>query len=509
MAEDEKQIQGKPEKMTDLEKKRNRHPVIYILSVILLIVIAVTFVGAPVIDDAVTRGDNAISFGKYGDKDIEFAQGNFFSRQREIIGQQINHDQNGNSQNWKWEAYQVWRGAFERTVVHTGMLSECETNKTFITDDQLNKVIIEGGPFTVNGEFDVDAYEETPSYKKQEIRRDFRENTLKEYYLTDYIYGNKTSDQESDMIMDILKNQRTFQLVFFPFDRISDDEVKAYGEKNKNLFRKVGLAKITLDSESDAKAVLKQLKDDPNAFSDIAKNQSKDVYADNGGDMGMIYYYSLKDEFQDDAQLNNVFGLAKDGISGIVKSGDSFLIYKCTAPAVDANLDSVDAVTTIKSYMNRFERGIMEDKAMKVAEDFRVNAAKDGIYQAASLAGVSVYETEPFGINYGGFNYFSQIRLVQGDLDIRSAQYNKDFFIQAFSVNKDEYTKPVILDRGVVVLKYIDEKVPEDDLLATFGLYYPQIQSQYAQNDIAVHFLKSDKLKDNFVKTFDKYFKFE
>ena len=161
------------------EKKNSRHPVLYIFSVLLLIVIAVTFVGAPVVGDAVRGTSGSISFGKYGKEDIEFSQNGYFAQQREILGQQIKPD--GDSQNWKWDLYRVWRGAFERTVVHVGILSEVESNKTYISQEQLNKLIIQHGPYQNNGEFDVEAYQNTPSYKREEFRKDFKENLLKEY----------------------------------------------------------------------------------------------------------------------------------------------------------------------------------------------------------------------------------------------------------------------------------------------------------------------------------------
>ena len=154
MAEKEKQL----EKMTaEREKQNSRHPWLYIFSVILLIVIAVTFVGAPVVGDAVRGTTSSISFGKYGKEDIEFSQNGYFAQQREILGQQIKPE--SDSANWKWDMYRVWRGAFERTVVHVGILDEVKSNKTHISQEQLNKLIIENGPYQVNGEFDVELYQ--------------------------------------------------------------------------------------------------------------------------------------------------------------------------------------------------------------------------------------------------------------------------------------------------------------------------------------------------------------
>lgn len=493
------------EKLTDQEKKNQKHPVLYIFSVILLVVIAVTFIGGPVVDDAVSGGVSSISFGSYGNDEIEFAPGNYFSQQRELLGQQVRET---DTANWKWEMYRVWRGAFERTVVHVGMLAEVEANNTYITNDRLNTLIIENGPYQEDGEFSVEIYENTPANQRESIRRDFKENILKEYYLSDYLYGNKTAPAEHDYTFGICGNERSVQIVLFPFDRLAQEDVNKYAKENGELFRKINISKITLNSESDAKKVLEMVKKSPDTFADTAKAQSVDVFAENGGEMGSVFCYTLRGEI-DDADADAVFALGANQVSEIIRSGSSYVIYRCNSPAVEADLTDSDVVSAVKTYIARYERGMVEDKAMAAAQKFTADCSKDGIYAAAAAAGVTVYETEPFVVNYGALNYFKGVRVTQGELDLRSAQYNKDFFIQAFSIKGNEVSKPVILNNGVVVMKLVAESAPDASFTEVVKTYGPQIDAQYAENDIAVHFLKSGKLKDNFQSTFDKYFVFE
>ena len=487
------------------EKKIGQHPWLYLFSVILLIVIAVTFVGAPVVGDAVRGTTGSISFGKYGKEDIEFSQNGYFAQQREILGQQIKPE--GDSSSWKWDMYRVWRGAFERTVVHVGILDEVKSNKTHISQEQLNSLIIKHGPYQSNGEFDVELYQNTPSYKREEFRKDFKENLLKEYYLSDYVLGQKSAEAEKDYTYGLMKNQRSFHLMFFPLDRIPDADLTAYAQQNAKNFKRIGLSKITLSSESDAKKVLKMVQADPESFAETAKAQSTDVFAEGGGAMGTSYSYELKSEFSD-ADLDKILALAQGAVSDIIKSGNDYVIYRCTTAATDPDLSSADTIRAIKNYVNRYERGFVEDKAVAAAETFIKDAQAEGIYGAASKAGISVYTTEPFCINYGAVNYFAQVRVQQGELDLKPAMYSKDFFIQAFSIKGEEYSKPVILNNGVIVLQLIEESSP-DDIDQAVALYGQQIDGQIAETDIVNYFLTSDKLKDNFHQTFSKYFTFE
>ena len=353
----------------------------------------------------------------------------------------------------------------------------------------------------------MEAYQNTPSYKREEFRRDFKENLLKEYYISDYLLGQKSADAEKEYTYGLMKNQRSFHLMFFPMDRISDADLTAYAQQNPKNFKRVGLSKITLSSESDAKKVLKMVQADPESFAETAKAQSTDVFAENGGAMSVSYSYELKSEFSD-TDLDKILTLAQGAVSDIIKSGNDYVIYRCTSAAADPDLTSADTLRAVKNYVNRYERGFVEDKAVNAAETFIKNAQTDGIYGAASKAGISVYTTEPFGINYGAVNYFSQVRVEQGDLDLSSAMYSKDFFIQAFTIKGEEYSKPVILNSGVVVLQLAEES-ERDDIDKAVELYGSQIDGQIAETDIVNYFLTSDKLKDNFHQTFNKYFTFE
>jgi len=229
--------------------------------------------------------------------------------------------------------------------------------------------------------------------------------------------------------------------------------------------------------------------------------------AERGGAMGVSYSYELKSEFND-ADLDKILALAQGAVSDIIKSGNDYVIYRCTAAAFDPDMASADTIRAVKNYVNRYERGFVEDKAVNVAETFIKDAQTDGIYGAASKAGVSVYTTEPFGVNYGAVNYFSTVRVQQGELDLTSAMFSKDFFIQAFSIKGEEFSKPIILATGVAVLQ-LAEETQRDDIDEAVKMYGNQIDGQIAETDIINYFLTSDKLTDNFHQTFSKYFTFE
>ncbi|MQY77211.1 MAG: hypothetical protein GH155_06225, partial [Spirochaeta sp.] len=147
----------------DIEKKRQSHPFLYIFSVIILIVILVTFVGGPALSRYASRG--SIVFGSYMGKPIEFVPGNFLSRQKDLLAEQLRQQES--DQNIEIQAYRVWRGAFDQTILHTAFLYEAEKSKSWVSQDRLDKTLITAGPYTVDGVFSEERYQNTPNTERE------------------------------------------------------------------------------------------------------------------------------------------------------------------------------------------------------------------------------------------------------------------------------------------------------------------------------------------------------
>ena len=64
-----------------------RHPFLYIFSVVVLVIIVVTFVGAPAVTSM--SPSSRLVFGSYAGQEITYRPGNFFARQYESIAQGI------------------------------------------------------------------------------------------------------------------------------------------------------------------------------------------------------------------------------------------------------------------------------------------------------------------------------------------------------------------------------------------------------------------------------------
>ena len=159
------------------ERKR-KHPLVYVFSVFLLLIIVVSFVGGPILSRL--GGNKPIVFGSYGGEEIDFVSGNYLSRQRDILYDQM---QDTSSQSYEWQAYQVWKGAYDRTVIHTAYLQESESSGFFISDNRIDELLLTSGPYMDNGVFSETRYRNTPNSERYRYRSLYREEYTHQQYL--------------------------------------------------------------------------------------------------------------------------------------------------------------------------------------------------------------------------------------------------------------------------------------------------------------------------------------
>lgn len=494
------------EPKTEAEKKRKNKPILYLFSVVLLVIIVVTFIGGPVAGN-VSQGDRLI-FGSYGDREIEFRYGNYFAQQTQILSEQVRSS--GRSTNMISEAYQVWRGAFERSVVHAGILYRTDNAGLTISEDLIDQRLTEYGPYIEGGEFSEERYRNTPNSEKLTTRKLFRESLKEEQYREDLFDNTLTHPGELEFIKSMSENERSFRYVSYSFDDYPEEEVISFGQENTDLFRRIKLSKITINtSREEADAVLNQLEENPGRFEELARNQSSDIYAEKGGEMEWQYYYELEREFPSEDALDEIFSLTPGELSGIVPDEDETLwrIYRCESPAMSPDFEAEETAGVVRQYMVRYEAGIIEDYLVEKAGSFIADARDTGFIDASISAGLQVEGTEYFPLNYGNSYFFKPVRPMNPDSGaLSTAPYSEQFFMEAFSLEEGEISEPVVLDRNVLVMEPANIRNSPEEELAQLENYYSYIEREIREEDMSNHFLTSDRFEDNFDPVFTRYF---
>ena len=108
---------------------------------------------------------------------------------------------------------------------------------------------------------------------------------------------------------------------------IPEEEIQKYYEENKSLFitpPQYHLRQMTFSSQEEAEVVLKRLYLGED-FAQLAKDNSKDSYASQGGDLGWVSESSLPPEAKE------VLSSLKDkplAITPVIKVGENYYIYQ-------------------------------------------------------------------------------------------------------------------------------------------------------------------------------------
>ncbi len=481
-----------------LEKRHEMHPALYIFSVVILVVIVVTFVGSPVAGRL--SNYSSIPFGYYDGREIAYAPGNYFAQQYEAIQRQ-NQSSGTNQQQTEADIYSALYQAFQATAVHVAVLEQAGQAGMVISEKALDKALTRYPAYLDDtGNFSEQLYNQTSVADRATTRKLERENMIASQYYTDVATEVKTSPQELAFVTAMGADERKFQFVSWLFTAFPDSEVGSYGEANRSKFVKEKVSVITItSSERDAQEIRKKLTDTPTRFAELAKSLSKDSYASAGGDMGLRYEWELEQELEQKDQAGTILALKAGEVSPVLKGATGWTIWRCDAEAVQPDFADAATLTAVRSYLDRYEKGKVEDWFVAQGQKFARRAAEVGFDAAAREEKLAVDTTSFFPINLQGVFALSPLTATPESATPYSASYSEDFFHRAFSLGRDQASsQPIVLDDQVLVLHLsAEQKMPAQNE-SVMPQLLASIANQSLQYDLQQQLLGGNHLKSEF-----------
>lgn len=490
-------------------KPHHGNPFVYFGTVVILIITVIAFVVAPSMGSGGGSG-STLSFGSWNGKAIAFAQGGYFADQVQQVKNQMEaqgYTDNGD----QYFAYQVWRRAFENTAIHFALLDISKESGMAISEGSLDAKMAQDPAFVENGAFSRRKYREASASYKSNIRSSIRDSYMKDRFVADTV-SVFPSTAETDFIKSMALAQRSVEYVAFPFSAYPDSAKLDFARNNAASFRKIRLSRITITSNvKEAGEVLSRVKAGSLSFEDAAKNYSKDAVASKGGDLGSRYAWELKGDFKDATALEAVFRLPLGAFSEVYESvSGSWVFYRIDDTVSEPEYASADLVRTVTEYINRYEKGLIEDYAVKTAEDFAAAAQADFVGTAASRS-LSVKSTNSFPLNYGAaldLGYFSLLGKLDttGNPELAGADRNEKFLQTVFSLKAAELSAPVLLNDYAIVMRVKEISNADESALGLISAYYSGVLQESISRELAEGIMKDPKLKDNFMDTFLRVF---
>ena len=489
------------------EKRRQNHPFLYGFSVVLLVVIVVTFVAAGP-GGPLGRGSGSVSgayvFGSYRGREIAYYPGSYFAEQVNTISQTSRTT--GEDQNTVATAQSIWGQAYQQTVLHVAMLFEAEQAGMALTEDRVDASLLQNPLYMENGKFSEERYLKTSATDRASTRKLVRESLIDGQFQSDIFSGVKTGTRETDFIKSMAMPERSFSMVSYPFSSYPGEEIRKYGEANSSRFKKIKISGILVKSgEKEAAEIKKKIIEKTSSFEELAKAHSKDAYADKGGDMGWRYAYDLEADFDAKDTANEVFALKAGEVSPVLRGISGWLIYRCDSEAVNADFTDAAVIDDVKSYLTRYEKGKIEDYYNEKAGQLARRSGEVGFNAAVKEAGVKPVSTEYFPINMYSVFSFAPLKAIPDTATPSNAVYNEDFFFRAFSLGKNQVSPPILLDDQVLLLNLADERQLPETTASLLGSYATYLAGQSAQTDLIQGLMTPENLKDDFAQAFTTY----
>ncbi|MFZ2635928.1 MAG: SurA N-terminal domain-containing protein [Rectinemataceae bacterium] len=502
----------KVETAADKPKRSIKNPWLYAGTVVILAITIVAFVVAPALGGS--SSGSVPQFGSWNGKPITYASGSYFANQVAQINEYL-RQQGLTEANFQYYAYQVWRLAFESTAVRTAVLDSVADSGFRVSSKGIDTAIAANASFQEDGQFSADKYRAASLASQLSIRDTTRDDLMVTRYYED-VYTLAPSTAETEFVAQMGKPRRTISYVAFSLEAYTNEDLLAWANENTDLFRKVGLSRITVTSSlADAQKILKQIRDNSLSFEDAAKSHSQDSYADKGGDAGTVYFHLFVSDFTDKAEAEKIASLKKGELSDVIKTGDKvWTIYRVNSELAAPDFTQADTLAEVKDYLYTTERGKIEGWAIAKANDFAGKAMTDGFDASAKKAGMATKKAGPFLINTGNpsFSAYGQSVPLFDSPDttnapeLVSASSDEAFLTEAFSVAKNKPSRPLVLGDNVIVFQVTDNTDAAEDQLGLAKFAYPYFQQQTVDASIRDSFLASKKFVDKFQDTFFKVF---
>ncbi|NCD06102.1 MAG: peptidylprolyl isomerase [Spirochaetia bacterium] len=467
----------------------------WIFGMTVLILIAVSFIAAPAIQAIVGRSiSQELKFGSYNGEDIVYAQNTYFYDQYQKYGSQYS----GSTANSDLALYNIWKSAFDSTVYYVAVTQMADEVGILSTENTINDAIINSGYYNVDGKFSKKTYEETSTEKKASIRSTITRTLPYNTVLTD-VSSALTSDGETDYVLTMADNTRSFDYVVFDASLYPKELAAQYGLTNPQLFYSIDLSIITVETKEDADNLMAQLNSGSD-FAEIAKASSKDSYAENGGEIGVVPFYAVKNNFKDPQEATQILDENKDSVIGPLESASGWAIYKLNATPQAADYTNDDTINMIRAYIAGNDESILDSYLLEKANSF-VASANDDFNSAATENNLEVNAVSATAKNIGDSQYMSSFSYSDTKGVLATAATDENVMKQLFNSEVGKTIAPIKANSSYIVVNVASEST-DSGMGEYLRSVYPYYAAQQNPADLQYAIMASDKLENNFMTVF-------
>jgi len=477
------------------KKKKKKAPFKKYFASLIIGFVAVAFVGSFAYRYAARRGQT-IHVATVNGEPISVASDSLFAN---FYRQFYEEERKKNKDQEITEAknQELLRKALDAAIQRTLILQYAKKEGITISRKTVLASIIEKGYYaSPEKSFDEERYNNTPESDRQRIYKSEEEQLTINLFLDEHFKSVKVTDVEIKSFFQFVDFGKKIEYIYLRYDDLPDNVLRKFYDDNPRLFEKAHVAHILIKGDEEkAKRILKEVQQNPESFSEIAKKESEDSTKDKGGDLGWFYRSDMVPEFSEAA-----FKLKKGQISPIVKTVFGYHIIK----ALDnPRIEPFDkALYRVKQEYVREHREELEKKIGLAGEEIikEVNAHPENFEETVKKRGLKIQKTDY--ITLGGQYILNEER----NAPLFELMNNPELVNLVFSTKIGKIGGPLKTRDGEIIFKVIEKKNFKKDEYEKAKSYltnaYRSLKENTEFNDWYNYTLKHSKVVNNF----DRYF---
>ncbi len=489
-----------------IEKPKAKKENSRIGAIIILVISALVFLpfGASAVFQSIFNRQKINSFGSFDGKKIVYEPGSkFYNAVSNLAGAYKNMGYSVDDKTYD----SIMNQSFRQTVIDMAFTGAVEKSGYVVPRDAVNREIVKA--FTgADGKFSQKAYNQASQADLNSMKNEQIQSLTYSRYVEDFfgtnsdrtlngksLYGMKRSSAEKKFLSEMATEKHSFEAASFSTLNFPREQAVIFARNNAEKFIRYNLSVVTVDDESEAKSILKQINGGEITFEDAASEKSQKYYSSADGTLAGSFRYQVENLLDSKDSLSELEQLKTGSISSVIKTAKGYSIFKCNGDVEAADFSDEKTQGAILSYMNSSEKGYIENYYMEMAENFVSETAVSDFDEACRKFSVEKSVISPFAINYGNVSILPE---TEKSSSFSRLSNNEEAYRTAFALKTGEVSAPFVLGSSVVVLKCTQiEKTPAEEIAE------PDIAS-LDSSSLQAELFASDKLENNFWATYLK-----
>ena len=478
-------------------KQKQKITIGWALGMLILILIAISFVAAPALEAFIgKRSSSSFVFGKYGKENISYAYGNHFYNQVQNYADQYK----GSSTDGTQVLYQIWKGAYDSTVIYTAVNQLAKKAGIIASDEAVRRAIINSGVYDKDGKFDVETYQKASTDAKNNLETQIR-SSFPYQIVVDDIGSVLSSKAEAGYVASLAEKGRSFNYVVLSPTLYPDEAAARYALEHEELFSTLDISVISLTDEELALSLSKDILLGVTTFEEAAEAHSLDSFASAGGAVGRLFYYAIENNFTNPSDAALLLS-AKDGdLLGPFESQGAWTIWRVNSHATAPDYTDEATLYGIKAYIAAYESEMIEPWLDEFAEQLKAEAMETSLDEVALSHDLDLISVSSTPYNAAQSSYMADLSYTDPAGMLSQAASSSAVALTLYTSAEETLLDPIKVGSSLILVETgTDEK--DEGMGSYITMFYDYLSGSQNQQDFTQALYTSENHQNDFLSTF-------